>query len=214
VLGAGAAAAVVSAALLPLLRFDFNPLHLRNPQVESMATLADLMADPDRTPNTIDVLAPSLAEADALARRLAALPEVARAVTLSSFIPARQEEKLAFVGDAAALLAPTFDPVECGRHPRTPRWCRSLRRTVADLRRAAEEANDRAGADARSLAAALDRLADGEPRLRAAAARAVLEPLGALLRRHATSSRRSRDGGRPCHPIWWRTGSRRTAVPG
>ncbi len=182
VLGAGTAAAVVSVALLPMLRFDFNPLHLRNPQVESMATLADLMADPDRTPNTIDVLAPSLAEADALARRLASLPEVARAVTLSIFIPAQQEEKLAFVRDAAALLAPTFDPVEVRAAPSDAEVVQSLRRTVADLRRASEEANDRAGAEARRLAAALDRLADGGPRLRAAAASAVLDPLGTLLR--------------------------------
>ena len=182
VLGAGAAAAVVSAALLPMLRFDFNPLHLRNPQVESMATLADLMADPDRTPNTIDVLAPSLAEADALAGRLAALPEVSRAVTLSSFIPARQEEKLALVEDAAALLAPTLDPVEVRAAPSDAEVVRSLRRTAADVRHAAEEANDRAGTEARSLAAALDRLADGAPTLRVAAADAVLEPLGILLR--------------------------------
>jgi hypothetical protein len=140
------------------------------------------MADPDRTPNTIDVLAPSLAEADALARRLASLPEVARAVTLSIFIPAQQEEKLAFVRDAAALLAPTFDPVEVRAAPSDAEVVQSLRRTVADLRRASEEANDRAGAEARRLAAALDRLADGVPRLRAAAASAVLDPLGTLLR--------------------------------
>jgi hopanoid biosynthesis associated RND transporter like protein HpnN len=52
VLGVGAVAALVSCVLLPLLRFDFNPLNLRSPRVESMAALADLMADPDRTPNT------------------------------------------------------------------------------------------------------------------------------------------------------------------
>ena len=182
VLGAGAAAALASVALLPMLRFDFNPLHLRNPQVESMATLADLLADPDRTPNTIDVLAPSLAEADALARRLAAVPEVSHAVTLSGFIPARQEEKLAFVEDAAALLAPTFDPAEVRAAPSDAEVVRSLRRTAADLRRAAEEADDRAGTEARRLAAALDRLADRAPGLRAAAAGAILDPLRTLLR--------------------------------
>jgi hopanoid biosynthesis associated RND transporter like protein HpnN len=182
VLSAGAAAAAVSIALLPMLRFDFDPLRIRNPRVESMATLADLMTDPDRTPNTIDALAPSLEEADALARRLAGLPEVSRAVTLGSFIPERQEEKLALVGDAAALLAPTFDPVEVRVPPPDAEVARSLRRTATDLRRAAEGAEGRAGAGARRLAAALDRLADEPPERRAAAAAAVLDPLGTLLR--------------------------------
>ena len=36
---------------------DFNPLHLRNPEGEAMATLSDLVHDPDRDPNTIDILA-------------------------------------------------------------------------------------------------------------------------------------------------------------
>ncbi|MBC7815111.1 MAG: hypothetical protein H7175_28395, partial [Burkholderiales bacterium] len=39
-------------ALLLWVEFDFNPYHLRDPQGEAMATLADLMRDPDRTPNT------------------------------------------------------------------------------------------------------------------------------------------------------------------
>ena len=43
-----AVAAAVSAALLPLLHFDFNPIHLRSPRVESVSTLFDLMRDPDR----------------------------------------------------------------------------------------------------------------------------------------------------------------------
>ena len=189
-LGAGAAAAVVSVALLPMLRFDFNPLHLRNAQVESMATLADLMTDPDRTPNTIDVLAPSLAEADALARRLAALPEVSHAVTLSSFIPARQEEKLALVADAAALLAPTLDPAEVRAAPSDAEVVQSLRRTVADLRRAAEGANDREGPKRPVSPPPLT----GSPMGRSSAARRP--PPRSSIRsgpcsgRHATSSRR------------------------
>src|SRR5207302_2443840 len=58
-----AAIAVVSIALLPGVQFDFNPLHLRSVKVESVATLLDLMQDPNNTPNTIDVLTPSLADA-------------------------------------------------------------------------------------------------------------------------------------------------------
>ena len=66
-----------------------------------MSTLHDLMADPDRTPNTISVITPSLPASEALATRLEALPDVSHTVTLRSFIPADQEEKLALIADAA-----------------------------------------------------------------------------------------------------------------
>jgi uncharacterized protein len=140
------------------------------------------MTDPDRTPNTIEVVASSLAEADALARRLAEVPEMSRAVTLNSFIPSQQDEKLALVADAAALLEPTFDPIEMRAAPSDAEVVWSLRRTAGALRRGAEGADNGAGAPARRLADALDRLADGPPERRAAAARAVLDPLGTLLR--------------------------------
>ena len=52
------------------LRFDSNPLDLRSPKVESVSTLFDLMKNPETSPNTIDVPAPSLAAADALAARI------------------------------------------------------------------------------------------------------------------------------------------------
>ena len=63
----------VSIAILPWVRFDFNPMHLRDPNGPAMRTLADLMRDPDRTPNTISVLAPNADEATALAARLSRL---------------------------------------------------------------------------------------------------------------------------------------------
>ena len=182
VLSAGGMAGMASVALLPLLRFDFNPLHLRDPRVESMAALADLTADPDRTPNTVDVLAPSLAEADALARRLAGLPEVARTVTLSSFVPSRQEEKLALIRDAAMLLGPTFDPIEMRLPPTDRELMQSLDATGDALRRVAGTGDDPAAVTARRLAAALHRLVAATPEIRTAAAEAVTAPLGTLLR--------------------------------
>jgi hopanoid biosynthesis associated RND transporter like protein HpnN len=99
-----------SMALLPRLQFDFNPLHLRSAKVESVATLLDLMQDPGTTPNTIDVLAPSVDQAAPLARQLEQLPEVDHAVTLQSFVPEQQEAKLALIQDAALLLEPVLNP--------------------------------------------------------------------------------------------------------
>ena len=105
-----AAAVVASAALLPRLEFDFNPMHLRSESTESVATLLDLMRDPDTTPNTLDVLAPSVSDAVAFAQRAERLPEVDHAITLASFVPGQQDEKLAALGDAALLLDPVLNP--------------------------------------------------------------------------------------------------------
>jgi uncharacterized protein len=83
--------------LLYWLRFDFNPINLRSPSVESVATYLELKSDPENNANNIDILATSLADADAVAAKLQALPEVRRAVTLSSFVPALQDAKLRLI---------------------------------------------------------------------------------------------------------------------
>jgi uncharacterized protein len=186
VLWAGAAAAAASAALLPMLQFDFDPLHLRSSRGESMSTLAELLADPDRTPHTIDVLAPSLTEANALARRLTALPEVSRAITLSTFVPTQQEEKLALITDAAMLLAPTLDPVEVQPAPSDLDLVQAMSAAAKELRRVADATDGQPVVDAQHLAAVLERLATGPEGPRATAAHAVLEPLRTLLRQTRT----------------------------
>jgi hopanoid biosynthesis associated RND transporter like protein HpnN len=161
-----------SIALLPLVRFDFNPLHLKNPHLEAMSTLNDLMRDPDQSPNTIDVLAPSEGAADALAKRLSALPQVSQALTLSSFVPEDQAPKLAMIKDADTLLDPTLSPSEV---------VASLRQTGAALATTAGASADPGAADARRLAAALTVLANGSPALRAKAGAMLIDPLNVLL---------------------------------
>jgi len=182
VLAGWAVAGLAALAVLPMLRFDFNPLHLRSETVESMATLHDLMQDPDRTPNTIDVLAPSLPQADALAARLSELPEVSQVVTLSSFIPSRQPEKLAAIGDAADLLSLTLDPVTVRPPPSDAEVARSMAETAAALRGVVPpQGGGEAAAAARRLAEALERLATGPAGRRAAAEAALIPPLRTLL---------------------------------
>ncbi|HEY8610114.1 MAG TPA: MMPL family transporter, partial [Roseomonas sp.] len=170
-----------SLALLPFVRFDFNPLHLRSPKVESMRAMQDLMADPDRTPNTISILLPTAAEADALARRLEALPEVSRTVTLNSFVPSQQEEKLALVEDAAMLIAPALEGVQPLPPPTDTELVQRLTSTAAALRQAVGGAQDPAAVAAQRLATTLDALAGETPAHREAAATAVVAPLGTLL---------------------------------
>src|SRR5262249_57487029 len=61
---------VAGLPLLAFLQFDFNPMNLRNPDTESIATYLDLKSDPQTGTNAIDVLPPSLATPRAIAPRL------------------------------------------------------------------------------------------------------------------------------------------------
>ncbi|MHA1599874.1 MAG: MMPL family transporter, partial [Alphaproteobacteria bacterium] len=86
-----------AAAMAPFAWFDDDPLNLRDPETESVATLLDLFDDSRLQPYRVQVLASDLPEGERLAARLAELPEVERATTLADFVPQAQDEKLAIV---------------------------------------------------------------------------------------------------------------------
>ncbi len=172
---------VAGLAAMPFLHFDFNPLHLRNPKSESVSTLFDLMKDPQNAPNTIDILAPSLDAAEALQKRLSALPQVAQVLTLKSFIPDDQDEKLVLIEDTAMLLDPTINPFVTTVAPSDADNVRALTKAAADLRLAAGQTQNPAAADARRLAGALDRLAAGTLPDRTRATDALVPPLNTML---------------------------------
>jgi hypothetical protein len=180
VLGAFGVSVLASIALLPLVRFDFNPLHLKNPKSEAMSTLNDLMHDPENTPNAIDVLRPSLAQADQVAARLAKLPEVDQAITLSSFVPDDQPAKLAVIQDASLLLDAAVNPLMSKPAPTDAETVQSLTAAAAALRGAKGAPQPGAG-DAARLAADLDRLAAAPPGVRQRMGEVLTAPLGALL---------------------------------
>lgn len=101
-------AILIGPPLLPHLRFDFNPLHLKDPHSESMSTLLSLKDVPQVSMDDVSLIAPSLAAAEASAAQLGALPEVARVVTLQSFIPTDQPAKLKLIADAPSSLTPVL----------------------------------------------------------------------------------------------------------
>ncbi|PZO90723.1 MAG: hopanoid biosynthesis-associated RND transporter HpnN, partial [Sphingomonas sanxanigenens] len=180
VLWAFVVALVASIALLPWVAFDFNPLHLRDPHAPAMKMLADLTRDPDRTPNTIDVLAQNEADAQALAVRLAKLPEVKQVVSIDSFVPEDQAAKLALIQDASMLLDLTINPFDVAPPPGDADMTAALAAIAAKLR--ANAAGDsRPAADARRLADSFDRLAKGTPAQRAAVNAMLSKPLGVML---------------------------------
>src|SRR5579863_186409 len=181
ILIASGIAAALCLGLLPFLRFDFNPLNLRSAKMESVSTFLDLLSDPDRTPNVVDALAPSLRDAEALAERLRKLPEVGRAVTLSNFVPEQQSEKLQLIQDAADLLGLTFNPPAVQPAPTDAQIVDSLKTTAQKLAETAGAATSPAEKDARRLAETLNQLAAGTPELRARASEVLITPLRILL---------------------------------
>jgi uncharacterized protein len=138
--------------LLYWVRFDFNPINLRSPKVESVATYLELKSDPENNANNIDIPATSLVDADAVAAKLQALAEVRRAVTLSSFVPARQDEKLGLIRDAAKALHPSLNPSEVMTAP-------SDDENIAALNSAAQGLTNAAGLQSGPGADAAKRLA-------------------------------------------------------
>jgi hypothetical protein len=173
VVGIGVVAATVSAVLLPQLHFDFNPIHLRSPEVESVSTLTDLMRDPDRSPNTLELIRPSLAAADQLAARFRTDPTVHEALTLSNFIPAAQPEKMALIADTANLLDLTLNPFEIAPPATDAEVVDSLGRAADKLRQATTD-DPALREDFSRLAAEFEALAHGSASDRSRAAELLL----------------------------------------
>ncbi|MEM7045033.1 MAG: MMPL family transporter, partial [Pseudomonadota bacterium] len=112
ILGITVIAAVALVPMLPRVTFDFNPLNLKDPASESVATFLDLERNPDTATNVINVLAADLGEAERLADGLRRTSGIGEVITLSSFVPKDQDEKLALIGDMAfflGTLAPATD---------------------------------------------------------------------------------------------------------
>ncbi len=110
ILAGFAVLAVAAVAVSPWLVFDSDPLDTKNPHTEAMRTLRDLIDNPLTNPYTIDVLAPDAAAAATLATLLETLPTVSGAISIDSFVPNDQPQKLAVIADANTILAPTLAP--------------------------------------------------------------------------------------------------------
>ncbi len=101
--GAGALGAL-SLALLARVRFDANPLNLRDEASESVATFRDLLEQSGTPPWSLNALAADRAEAERTAAALRALPAVGRALTLASFVPGGQPAKLEALDELSLLV--------------------------------------------------------------------------------------------------------------
>jgi hopanoid biosynthesis associated RND transporter like protein HpnN len=172
--------AVVVTAGLPLLywlRFDFNPMNLRSPKTEAVSTYLALKNDPDSGFNDIQVLAPSLEAADQVAAKLRALPEVKRVLTLSSFIPADQQQKLPLIQNAAKVLLPLLNPTAPSQPPTDAQNVSMMGSTVDALRRLAGNGTGSGAVAARRLADAMTALSKADPAVRQRLQDIIVQPL-------------------------------------
>lgn len=182
----GALLVVLGATPLLLhLRFDFNPLHLKDPTTESMATLLSLKDSPEASINDVAVLAPSLAAANLTARRLGALPEVGRVTTLTTFIPPDQPQKLALIAPAAQTLLPALTQPPAPPASDAQRVA-ALKRASNQLSYAAEDYPGPGAKEAKRLSASLAKLAAADAAARDRAEAAFATPLRLAL--HQLSS--------------------------
>jgi uncharacterized protein len=179
VLAAGALLALGCLALMPRLTFDFNPLNLVDPRSEAASTMLELMRDPLTTPNTIDILTPSVDAAAALTPKLQALPEVDTVLSLNSFVPGDQEPKLAILSDLGLLIGPTLDVPVVAAPPSDDAVRAAAAKTAATLRQIAPEPDSAE----RRLADGLDRLSKADAATLARVSEALLNALPMTLDR-------------------------------
>jgi hopanoid biosynthesis associated RND transporter like protein HpnN len=168
--------------LLRDLRFDFDPLNLKDPHSESMATLRALSDAPEAGTEDVNVLSPRLDDARQTAQRLGALPEVLRAVTLLSLVPEQQEAKLPLIASAGAVLLPVLAQSSAAPTSDALRVA-ALKRLGSQLELAAEDYPGAGSAPARRLSKAVQRLAAADARQRDRAETAIALPLRLSLAR-------------------------------
>lgn len=168
--------AVLGLPLLYFLHFDFNPMNLRSPKVESVATYLDLRRDPNLGMNAVEIVAPSLAAAKQAQERLDKVPEVERTMSLESFIPDDQQAKLAIIRKGAQTLEPVLD-AKPGPAPTDAENVAALTHAAQSLQRVAAQSGPEPAAAADRLAKALLQLSQSDAAMRDKVARIFLSPL-------------------------------------
>jgi hopanoid biosynthesis associated RND transporter like protein HpnN len=173
--------ALAGLPLLYFLQFDFNPINLRSPKVESIATFLDLRKDPNTGANAINVMTNSEADAKKIEEKLSKVPEVLRVMSLDSFVPEEQPAKLKLIAQAAKTLNPALNPDSIDAAPSDQENVEALKGTVANLRKTAGDAKGGGAVAARRLADALQKLAESNEATRAKAQNIFVAPLKIVL---------------------------------
>jgi hopanoid biosynthesis associated RND transporter like protein HpnN len=173
--------AIAGLPLLYFLKFDFNPINLRSPKVESIATFLDLRKDPNTGANAIDVMTNSEADARKIEARLEKVPEVLEVRSLDSFVPEDQLAKLKLIAQGARILGPALNPDSIDAAPSDAENVQSLNEAAESLRKTAGDAKGPGAVASRRLADALSRLAASDQATRDKTQSIFVTPLKVVL---------------------------------
>jgi uncharacterized protein len=173
--------AIAGLPLLYFMKFDFNPINLRNPHAESIATFLDLRKDPNTGANAINVLTNSEADAKKIEAKLEKVPEVASVRSLDSFVPADQPAKLKLIEKASKVLLPVINPDSVDAAPTDEENVESLKSSVDSLRKTAGDGKGPGAVASRRLADSLQKLADSDSATRDKAQTVFTAPLKTTL---------------------------------
>lgn len=177
IVGGTLALVVLGLPLLYFMKFDFNPINLRNPHAESIATFLDLRKDPNTGANAINVLANSEAEAKKIEERLSKVPEVLRVMSIDSFVPEDQPAKLQLIAKAARVVGPALNPDSVDAAPSDEENVEALKSSVEALRKTAGDGKGPGAVASRRLADALSKLASSDQATRDKAQNVFVAPL-------------------------------------
>lgn len=177
IVGGTLALVIAGLPLLYFMKFDFNPINLRNPHAESIATFLDLRKDPNTGANAINVLTNSEAEAKKIEERLSKVPEVLRVMSIDSFVPDDQPAKLQLIAKAARVVGPALNPDSVDAAPTDEENVEALKSSVEALRRTAGEGKGPGAMASRRLADALSKLAASNQATRDKAQNVFVTPL-------------------------------------
>ena len=168
---------VLASPLLLFMRFDFNPLHLRNANAPSVATFLDLRRDVQTGANAMEIMATNLDAAKAITQRLSTVPQVARTVAIDDLVPRDQGEKLQLISAAADNIGPSLNPGEVKPPPTDAENVAALSSTASQLAAVAGADQGPGAAAAKRLSGLLSQLANSDVSVRLTVEKAVVEPL-------------------------------------
>jgi hopanoid biosynthesis associated RND transporter like protein HpnN len=148
--------------LLPYVTFDNNPMNLRDPDSESVITFKELLAQSRNSPWTLTVLAATSEDASRYADNLSKLEPVEMSVTLDTFVPTDQDEKLSIIEEMGLILGPELLQISSGPEPSTAEQITAIHDFSITLEKFIEASTNSSTTNAaRQLSESLDRFLSG-----------------------------------------------------
>ena len=89
---------------LPLAKFEFDPIKLRDQKTESIEAIMDIIRDSGKHPSTIVVLENDEENSRKTVERLEKLETVDKVVSIHDFVPTDQDEKMLLIDDLDLII--------------------------------------------------------------------------------------------------------------